>query len=90
MDEYKFPTFEQRFEASVDLLFRYFILKEPTSSREDFIRRFIEPLSQSDGQLLNQTLKELQGGKEAYASGKPILRMTGVDGQHTGAGYALP
>jgi len=25
-----------------------------------------------------------------YASGKPILRMTGVDGQHTGAGYALP
>ena len=27
---------------------------------------------------------------EAYARGEPILRMTGVDGQHASAGFALP
>jgi hypothetical protein len=26
----------------------------------------------------------------AYARGEPILRMTGVDGQHASAGFALP
>ena len=25
-----------------------------------------------------------------YARGEPILRMTGVDGQHASAGFALP
>ena len=27
---------------------------------------------------------------EPYARGEPILRMTGVDGQHASAGFALP
>ena len=26
----------------------------------------------------------------SYARGEPILRMTGVDGQHASAGFALP
>lgn len=29
-------------------------------------------------------------GSEVYARGEPILRMTGVDGQHASAGFALP
>jgi hypothetical protein len=29
-------------------------------------------------------------GEHAYARGEPILRMTGVDGQHASAGFALP
>ena len=28
--------------------------------------------------------------KSTYASGQPILRMTGVDGQHVSSGFALP
>ena len=27
---------------------------------------------------------------KTYARGEPILRMTGVDGQHASAGFALP
>jgi hypothetical protein len=29
-------------------------------------------------------------GRQVYASGQPILRMTGVDGQHVISGFALP
>ena len=28
--------------------------------------------------------------EQLYARGEPILRMTGVDGQHASAGFALP
>ena len=28
--------------------------------------------------------------KQLYARGEPILRMTGVDGQHASAGFAVP
>lgn len=32
----------------------------------------------------------IPGVGEVYARGEPILRMTGVDGQHASAGFALP
>jgi hypothetical protein len=32
----------------------------------------------------------IEDGHQAYARGEPILRMTGVDGQHASAGFALP
>ena len=32
----------------------------------------------------------LQIAAKMYARGEPILRMTGVDGQHASAGFALP
>jgi hypothetical protein len=40
---------------------------------------------------LRQRVFERGGsGRQMYARGEPILRMTGVDGQHASAGFALP
>ena len=33
---------------------------------------------------------ERHSAEQRYARGEPILRMTGVDGQHASAGFALP
>ena len=37
-----------------------------------------------------QAVAELAEQGAPYARGEPILRMTGVDGQHASAGFALP
>lgn len=72
--------------------------KAETDDKAKRLLTYIEPLEALVGRTIGygkprykRFLSQLKRDvTPVYARGEPILRMTGVDGQHASAGFALP